>query len=31
MQTECFLNSSPKAGLDVIVVLGIGEGQYAKH
>jgi len=28
-QTECFLYSSPKAGLNV--VLGIGEGQNAKH
>jgi len=29
VQTECFLYSSPKAGLNA--VLGIGEGQNAKH
>jgi len=29
VQTVCFLYSSPKAGLNA--VLGIGEGQNAKH
>jgi len=29
VQTECFLYSSPKAGLNA--VLGIEEGQNAKH
>ena len=31
MQTECFLYSSPKAGLNAELPVGVGKGQNAKH
>ena len=31
MQSECFLYSSPKAGLNGVLHVGVGKGQNAKH